>query len=595
MIEAFIEKGIDHLKPTMKALKSIDEIQLTEQTVVSAKVDGEFTLVVFDRNGESYTLNKWGRKRKDFPALNELIIALSQTDVQTAEFLAELYAEEKGKPLQLPNFLHYIKSGNPALINKIHIGIWDLISLNGQPVNTPLTERYALIESWLQNLKTVKLNPLVKTLPYITPKTKEEIEKFWQEHVVQKGYEGIVIRNNNEFYKIKPKGEFDAVIIGINKESGYGKKTLFEKQQVPSLKLAVMDEQGNFIEVGDCASGLTEDLRKALWKLMDFKVGEDHETVYIKPIVVVQVEYTETYNKERRVLKFDGTKYIEIGTKPFVSLRHPRLLRFRPDKTVNPKDLRASQIPNGKPLTYTLYQGDCRKILPMLKSESIDLIITSPPYYKVKEYGGIEGEIGVKGNVEQYQKDLLEVLKECYRLLTPNGVLCLNLDKGGEFSVWDFVPKIKELGFILIDTIIWYDKTRRREAGYPHLSHSYEPIFILAKTKQITMNKESLHQNDVWEIINPKAGQKGDAWDRMTIATFPVKLVEELMELYSNPNDIVLDPFAGSGTVLDVAQRLGRNGIAIEINPEFCQIIIERVFDKNPNNKYQFIKQNQTQ
>jgi DNA modification methylase len=132
---------------------------------------------------------------------------------------------------------------------------------------------------------------------------------------------------------------------------------------------------------------------------------------------------------------------VEIGTKPYVSLRHPRLLRFRADKTVNPKDLRQTQIPNGKPLTYTLYQGDCRKILPTLKSETIDLIVTSPPYYKVKEYGGIEGEIGVKGNVEQYENDLLEVLDECHRLLTPTGVLALNLDRGGDSAFGVSFPK----------------------------------------------------------------------------------------------------------------------------------------------------------
>ena len=76
----------------------------------------------------------------------------------------------------------------------------------------------------------------------------------------------------------------------------------------------------------------------------------------------------------------------------------------------------------------------------------------------------------------------------------------------------------------------------------------------------------------------------------MTIATFPVMLVEQLIDLYSNPNDTVLDPFAGSGTVLDVAQRMERNAIGIEINPEYCEIIMQRVFDKNPQHKYNFIK-----
>jgi DNA modification methylase len=85
------------------------------------------------------------------------------------------------------------------------------------------------------------------------------------------------------------------------------------------------------------------------------------------------------------------------------------------------------------------------------------------------------------------------------------------------------------------------------------------------------------------------SADKGDPWDRMTIATFPVKLVEQLMDLYSNPYDMTLDPFAGSGTVMSVAQKLERNNISIEINSEFCQIIMSRCFDKNPQNKYDFI------
>jgi len=584
-----MEEKIDHLKPVMKLLKSIMDIKLIPNiTVVQVKCDGEFNLLRYNKEGETYTLNRWGRKRTELPALKELKNTLAQMPFRQAEFLVELYAKEGDTPLKLPQFIHYIKSGKEELLNKIYIGVWDVLSIDGKPVKENYLWKYDEASSWFKNCN------LVSVLPYIQPSNHAEIKTFWQIYVEKLGYEGLVIRNNSDIYKLKPKGEFDAVIIGLNKESGYGKRTLFEeKQQVPSLRLAVMNEKGDFIEVGDCASGLNEELRKALYKLTKFKVGEDDKCVYIKPRVVVQVEYTETYRKERRVLRFDGEKFTQVGTTPFVSLRHPRLLRFRPDKTVNPTDLRATQIPQGKPLHFTLYQGDCRKILPTLKSESIDLIITSPPYYKVKKYGGIEGEIGTRGNVEQYQKDLLTVFKECYRLLTPTGVLCLNLDKGREFCVWDFIPQIKSIGYHLIDTIIWYDKTRRREAGYPHLSHSYEPIFILTKTKQFTFNKYSLHQNDVWEIAHYKgvSAHKGDAWDRMTIATFPVKLVKQLMDLYSNPNDTVLDPFVGSGTVLDVAQRMERNAIGIEINSEYCEIIMQRVFDKNPNHKYVF-KQN---
>jgi len=371
-----------------------------------------------------------------------------------------------------------------------------------------------------------------------------------------------------------------------------------ERREVRSIKLALMQPDGTFIELSDCASGINEELGKALFKLLDQKVGEDDRTIYVKPIVVCTVQYTDTFLKDRPVLKYEQEKYTQVGTKPFVSLRHPRLIRFRPDKTVNPQDLRTTQIPEGKPLQYSLYQGDCRQVLPLIRNESIDLIITSPPYWKLYQYSGTEGEIGTKGTIEEYKENLIGVFKECYRLLKPNGLMMLNLDNGkredGKISVssWEWIKPLQEIGFNLVQTIIWTDRTRR-ELFQPHLlSHHYEPIFILAKGKNYTWNWQDItNKGDVWEIMHYKgyAEDKGDEWDRTGVATFPVALIEQLITLGSKEADQVLDPFAGSGTVLDVAQRLGRNSTAIEISPAYCQTIIKRCFDKHANHKYAFV------
>lgn len=579
-------RKIDELKPIMKTLERLELLEITpEQTVVSAKLDGEFTLLSYSREGESYVLNRWGHRRSDFLALNQFVEAMNKTEVTHAELLCELYAKENGKPTNLPTFIRYIKGKNKDL-SKIHIGIWDLIKIDGNPVSEDYAWKLEEVERWVKGCTHVAV------VPHIKPRTIQDVKDFWRTCVEEKGYEGLVIRKDNQIYKIKPSLDVDAVIIGLNKKSGYGKELLdhFQKGEITSIKLALMQPDETFIELSDCASGITAELRTSLWKLMDYKVGEDDTTVYIKPIVVCTIQYTETYLKNRQVLKYDGEKYTQVETKPFVSLRHPRLIRFRPDKNVNPQDLRTTQIPEGKPLQFLLYQGDCQVILPNISSESVALIITSPPYWKVKEYSSVEGEIGTKGTLDEYKTSLINVFTECYRVLEPSGVFCLNIDKGREgISAWDFIPHLKSIGFHLIDTIIWYDKSRRRETTY--LSHSYEPIFILTKTPDFTFNKFSPHQNDVWEITHHKGltMEKGDLWDRTGIATFPVQLVKELMNLYSNPNDTVLDPFAGSGTVMDVAQRLGRNNISIEISFDYCQTIMNRCFDKHPLHKYLFI------
>jgi len=184
--------------------------------------------------------------------------------------------------------------------------------------------------------------------------------------------------------------------------------------------------------------------------------------------------------------------------------------------------------------------------------------------------------------------------------LKPNGLMMLNIDSGKReagmitISAWDWIQPLRRMGFGLVQTIIWVD-TNRREIRHPRLlDHHYEPIFVLAKGKEYTWNwQQILYKGDVWHIPHYRGSQidRGDPWDRMGIATFPVALIEQLMTLGSNGGDWTLDPFAGSGTVMDVAQRLARNNVSIEISWSFCQTIIKRCFDKHKLHKYKFVTQ----
>jgi len=342
MKETVSEEKIDDLKPNMATLEKLDLLEVTpNQTIVTAKLDGEFTLLVYDRNGESYTLNKWGRRRTDFPALNQLVEALKQTQLNHVRFLCELYAVEDNKPAKLPQFIRAIKGDRD--FDKIHIGIWDLLSIDGKDVTAqPFDWKLQEVEGWLKNCTHVAV------VPFILPRTLQDVKDFWNEYVKDKGYEGLVIRNGKQVSKIKPTLEVDAIIIGLNKKTSYGKNLdLFEQAQITSIKLALMQPDGTFLELSDCASGITADLRTVLWKLMEFKVSEDDKTVFIKPMVVCTIQYSDTFPRRREILKFDG-EYKFRGYTQFISLREPRLIRFRPDKNANPNDVGVGQIPENK-------------------------------------------------------------------------------------------------------------------------------------------------------------------------------------------------------------------------------------------------------
>jgi site-specific DNA-methyltransferase (adenine-specific) len=260
-------------------------------------------------------------------------------------------------------------------------------------------------------------------------------------------------------------------------------------------------------------------------------------------------------------------------------------------------------------MSVRIFQGDCREVMQeFFADERFDSIITSPPYWKQRVYPN-PNAIG-NGTIEEYIQDLTEVFTECYRVLKPTGTFFLNIDKGYrvdgflEFSPWEIVPILKDIGFKLAYTIIWYDITKIPITSPKILKHNFEPVFLLCKSRDYTHNKDDIRvpyrqekdwgertwkrhpkgamRGDVWEIIHYRGNMagKGAKWDRSHIAPFPVELVELLVTLGSNEGDIILDPFVGSGTVLEVARKLNRESMGIEIVGEYFDKIKERMQDK---------------
>lgn len=344
MKELMVETKINDLVPVMKVLSSKDDIPIP--SVLSAKADGELSYLHYNRVGfsfttaQAYTLNKWGKLRTDFPALQQFIIAMNKTDVQTAELICETFALEDGRPLMLPQFLHHIK-GQEKRLDLICMGIFDLLKINGKTVAPYFPDKYEIVEAWLSNAET----PNAFVLPYMKVTNSQEIDLFWKAYVEDQHFEGVVVRTRRATYKVKPIHELDAVIIAINKKTSSGKGTLFAQNQVTSLKLALMTPEGNFVEVGDVASGINHKLRSALWKLMDYKIAEDSKAVWVKPIVICKIQYNDLYKGRNKILQLTPEGYRHTDYMQLTRFRHPRLTGFRPDKQVTPTDLRIQQIP----------------------------------------------------------------------------------------------------------------------------------------------------------------------------------------------------------------------------------------------------------
>lgn len=251
-----------------------------------------------------------------------------------------------------------------------------------------------------------------------------------------------------------------------------------------------------------------------------------------------------------------------------------------------------------------LYQGDCLEIMPTLPAQSVDMILTSPPYDNLRTYG----------NKNLLPWDFEGVAREIWRVIKPGGVVVWIVGdatvKGSETGT-SFKQALffKEIGFNLHDTMIW---NKGMFSAVGALSVRYAPVFeymfVLSKGKIRVFNpikdritKEASrrpHKGVTQRLANgsmrrnlpPKVGEYGQRYNIWDVppcisstertghpAQFPLGIAVGHVRSWSNPGDVVLDPFAGSGTTGEACGTTGRRFVLIEREKEYCEIIKKRV------------------
>lgn len=247
--------------------------------------------------------------------------------------------------------------------------------------------------------------------------------------------------------------------------------------------------------------------------------------------------------------------------------------------------------------------GDSRR-MPELEDESIDLIVTSPPYWSIKDYR-VPGQIGYGQDLHQYLQDLYYVWDECFRVLKKGGRFCLNIGDQfarsiiyGRYKVIplhaEFISQCEGLGFDFMGSIIWQKKTTMNTTGGANVMGSfpyppngiveidYEFIHIFkkpGKRKKVPreIKEASKLSKGEWKEYFSGHWHFGGAKQIGHEAMFPDELPKRLIKMFTFVGDTVLDPFLGSGTTLKVALELKRNGIGYEINKNFLNIIKKKI------------------
>jgi DNA modification methylase len=258
-------------------------------------------------------------------------------------------------------------------------------------------------------------------------------------------------------------------------------------------------------------------------------------------------------------------------------------------------------------VAWHVHRGDAFSVLKHLEENTYNCVVTSPPYYWLRDYG-VEGQIGQEQTVEDYVNAIVAVMDQVLRVLKQDGVLFLNLgdtyysgkgepqgpdpknrkrrfglrvvDRSGGLGIglrqksiigipWRVAIEMSQRGWILRSPIIWYRKHALPEKVSDRARRSYEHVFMFVKSRRYYFNRQALldcKEEDLWTIAARPVPTNG-----LDTAPFPDELVQRCLAIGCPPGGSVLDPFAGGGTTLRVAVHSGRPAVGIDLNPDFCK------------------------
>ncbi len=270
------------------------------------------------------------------------------------------------------------------------------------------------------------------------------------------------------------------------------------------------------------------------------------------------------------------------------------------------------------PWLNRIYEGDALDVLATWPDGFVDLCLTSPPYYQLRDYG-VDGQLGMEETPEAYIDRLVATVDEISRVLKDSGSLYLNLGDSYRQRCllgipWRVALALTERGWLLRNTIVWHKINSLPTSATTRYRNSHEYLFFFTKnakayfdldsvrephqTKTKTMQVEQRPHGSSRKIRggnfpgHPLGRNPADVWSLHTenrpkkyivpgheghFAPFPEPLCEKPIKASCPPGGIVLDPFIGSGTTAVVARRLGRNYLGIDLSAEYVDLAARRL------------------
>lgn len=279
-------------------------------------------------------------------------------------------------------------------------------------------------------------------------------------------------------------------------------------------------------------------------------------------------------------------------------------------------------------LKNKIITGHALEVLKTLPNCSVNMCITSPPYWGLRDYkttpakwqDGWSGELGAEPNLKQYINHLCDTFDEVKRVLKDDGTCWVNVgdsynNKNLILMPFHFAIEMRNRGWLIRNVIIWHKTNAVPSSAKDRFTCDFEYLFFFSKNKQYFFNRqfEHFHESTYRKKFSNMTENKGQYFQGYTkqkqfkfqqkllnneysgrnmrtlwsiatgsyngahFATYPKKLIEIPIKAGCPEDGIVLDPFIGSGTTAIVAQELNRNWLGIELNPEYTKLANERI------------------
>jgi len=269
----------------------------------------------------------------------------------------------------------------------------------------------------------------------------------------------------------------------------------------------------------------------------------------------------------------------------------------------------------------TIHTGDCLEVMADLPAESVHSVMTSPPYWNLRDYGH-DDQLGLEPDSDDYVQNIADVMDEVKRVLRPDGSLWLNIGDSYQNKNKQLIPQrialeLQRRGWVVRNDATWVKPNPMPSSVKDRLNTSTEKLYHFVKNKKYHYELDAirephqcadpvestgdnidgewsedgrrrhtagLDQKTTNEKAHPKGKNPGDVFEvppspfpQAHFAVYPSELCEKPIKATCPDDGIVLDPFAGAGTTLLKAKELGRDAIGIELNPEYADMARARV------------------